>query len=88
MAEKTLKHLPQQEREQMCVHAAGDIESIGRMLRDQQHEDYFDLLLNGALIRIAALSSDLLSLTGQDFERSWPEVHEIVFGEPMEAAVD
>lgn len=77
--------VPARAREQMSVHAAAEIEAIGRMLRAQRHADYFEPLLNGALIRIEDLTGVLLSLSGHDDKRPWREMHEVVFGEPMEA---
>jgi hypothetical protein len=87
MAEaKTIKDMPADDQRHMCFHAAGEIEVLGRMLRREQSEDGFETLLNGSLIRLDALAGVLLSINGNDDGREWAEMHEVVFGEPLEVS--
>lgn len=86
MVDSTVQAIPAKSREQMAFYAAGEISAITRMLRDQKETSDFELLLNGALIRVEALSSVLLSLNGGDDGRLWGEMHEVVFGEMLGVA--
>ncbi|WP_422016917.1 hypothetical protein [Roseateles sp.] len=85
-AASSVKAMPGDLRERLGLYAAAEIDAVGRMLRMQEGQDGFDLVLNGALIRINALSSVLLSLQGGDDGRDWDEMHEVVFGEKLEVA--
>ena len=84
MANPSMKDMPTDLHMRLGFHAAGEIESMGRMLRDQQEKDGFEFLLHGALIRINDLTGVLLALHGGDDGRDWSEMHEVVFGEALE----
>lgn len=77
---------PVQSHDRMAFEAAGEIEAIGRMLRRQKDACDFESLLNGALIRIDGLAGVLMAVHAGDSGRELGEMHELVFGEPMEGA--
>jgi len=84
MADTTMKDMPVDLRRRLGFNAAGEIEAMGLMLRDQQEKDGFEYLLHGALIRINDLTGVLLALHGGDDGRDWSEMHEVVFGRKLE----
>lgn len=77
---------PVQSHDRMAFEAAVEIEAISRMLRRQKDACDFESLLNGALIRIDGLAGVLMAVHGGDSGRELGEMHELVFGEPMEGA--
>lgn len=86
MPNTTIQDMPADLYHRLGFNAAGEIDSLVRMLKDRQEEDGFEFLLHGALIRINHLTSVLLSLHGGDDGRDWSEMHEVVFDKPLEVS--
>lgn len=88
MADDTLAAVADESesRKSVAFHAAAEVSALVDMLRREEGEGEFEFVLRGALIRIKALTSVVLSALGDDFGRSTSDMERVVFGEAREVS--
>lgn len=64
----------------LASDAAGEIMYIVNMLMRENGKGGFEEIVRGALLRVEALASVALSVTGGDDGRTDAEMHEVIWG--------